>query len=208
MKGCSRSIVLVLGCVGAACGTASAAITGGTGATQQISPPANCFPGFLPTGGKVFVWDEQQSVPVTLGLPVDMTVNPSVSTTPTPGAITGLLDAHFMHFDHMGQASGTVTFSGQIVGVAFTDTFLDISDPAVGALGTIYPTGVIDRGMLSLPFLNSVLSINGSTLTYTLDTVSPVLDFDQVRVYTRTVPAPGALGVLGAAGVMVRRRRR
>lgn len=197
-----------IGLVLAVAGTASASISGYSGAVQQIPSPLNCSPGSLPTGGKVLIWDEQQGVNLSFTLPMDMTVNPSVSTTPTPGPVGGLVDSHFMHFDQFGQAAGSVSFSGQIIGVAFNDFEVDTSDPVLGSFGTVYPTGWAGRGMQSFPFLNSVISISGNTLNFNFDTVSPVYDLDQVRVLTRVVPAPGSAALLGMAGMLAGRRRR
>ncbi len=193
--------------VAALSGAASAAITGTTGMAFQIGPPPSCVPFALSSTSQVFVWDEQQSRAV-FGLPVDLSINPSNSTGPTPGAISGMVDSHFVHFDAIGQANGTVTFNGPILGVAYSDPFLDVSDPVVGAFGTAYPTFTPMRGMFSLPFLNDFVDINGNVLTFKMDTISPVYDFDQIRVYTQVVPAPGTVALLTAGGLLAARRRR
>lgn len=202
----ATAIVLAASGLTALCLPASAAITGTTGAAIQIGPPPSCAPFALPTGNQILVWDEQQGV-TTTGLPVDLSINPSNSTSPTAGVIFGLIDSHFVHFDAIGQANATVTFNNPIAGVAYSDNFLDVSDP-IGAFGTVYPTGFAGRGVFSLPFLNSFVDINGNTLTIKLDTISPVYDLDQIRVYTRVVPAPASAALLALAGVAAPRRRR
>lgn len=188
-------------------GSASALITGTTGNAFQIGAPTSCLPLALPTFTQAFCWDEQQGINVT-GLPVDLVINPSNSILPTAGLVSGLIDSHIVHYDHLGQSNGTVTFKDPIIGVAYSDLFLDVSDAVVGAGGTTYPTTVPFRGCFSLPFLNDFVDINGNVLTFKLDTLSPVYDFDQIRVYTRVVPAPGTIALLTAGGVLAGRRRR
>jgi hypothetical protein len=202
----TRSSVLAVASATLLAGTASAAITGTTGNITQIGPPASCLPLALPTGAQIFAWDEQQGINVALQ-PVDLSINPSNSSFPTPGAITTPVDSHFVHFDAIGQANGTITFNNPIVGVAYSDSRLDLSDFA-GAGGTAYPTGTAGRGLFSLPFLSDFVDINGNVLTIKLDTISPVYDFDQIRVFTRAVPTPGSIAMLGAAGLLAARRRR
>lgn len=201
------ALALSLTVVAAAASLASGAITGTTGAAFQIGSPTSCLPGALPTGTQAFVWDEQQGVNVT-GLPVELSVNPSNSGAPTPGIVSGLLDSHFLHYDHMGQVNGTVTFATNIIGVAYRPNSLDVSDPVTGSLGTAYPTFNGMRGAFSMPFLNDFIDINANVLTFKLDTISPVIDFTQIRVYTKAVPAPGTIALLTAGGVLAARRRR
>lgn len=198
---------LAISLIACTAGIASAAITGTTGAAFQIGSPVSCFPLALPTGTQAFVWDEQQGITVT-GLPVELSINPSNSGAPTPGLVSGLLDSHFVHFDHMGQVNGTVTFATNIIGVAYRPNSLDVSDPVTGSLGTAYPTGNGMRGAFSMPFLNDFIDINANVLTFKLDTISPVYDFTQIRVYTKAVPAPGTIALLTAGGVLAARRRR
>ncbi len=203
------ALALSVGVVGVAClaSGAAAAITGFTGSAFQIGSPVSCLPTILPTGNQVFVWDEQQGVTVT-GLPVELSINPSNTGSPTSGLVSGLLDSHFIHYDHFGQANGTVTFALSIVGVAYIDTSLDVSDAVTGSLGTAYPTSNATRGAFSLPFLNDFIDINGNVLTFKIDTISPVNDFTQIRVYTKAVPAPGTIALLTAGGLLTARRRR
>jgi hypothetical protein len=190
-----------------AAAAADAAITGVTGMTTQVAPPPSCTFGNF-TAGTVHVWDELQGINVA-GMPADLTVNPGSSAFPTPGPVNGLVDVHFMHYnDFVVPVTGTVTFNGPIIGVAYNNVFLDISDP-LGAPGTVYPTGDTWRGINTIANPGaSVISILGNTLTFSLEVVPGATDFDQVRVYTRVVPTPGAAATLAAAGVLGLRRRR
>lgn len=194
------------GVLAVASASASAAIIGTTGAATQIGPPANCTPGFL-NGPNAWAWDEQQNRGFA-GL-ADMTVNPGLSSSPTPGAIAGVYDSHFLHYeDYSGlpPAVGTVSFNNPIVAVFYlaTTLSLDNTDAPLGAFGTVYPTGYPFRSLNATSFF----SISGNTISFNFSTISPVLEVVQVRVLT-AVPAPAsaALLVLGGAPAMLRRRR-
>lgn len=180
--------------------------TGGACIQQIIPPPTAMFGTF--TGPQAWAWNEQQNRGVG-GLPVDLSTNPSASNIlPVPGVVSGIVDSHFIHFnDFGGPISGSVTFNNPIIGVAYTNTNLDISDPIVGAFGTAYATGDPFRGINSLPPGASTVWINGNTIWFDLVVTAGAPDFDQIRVYTLT-PAPGSLALLGAAGLVGARRRR
>jgi uncharacterized protein (TIGR03382 family) len=187
---------------------ASAAITGVTGATNWLgSPPVSCVPGAL-AGFTAYTWNEQQNVTIASGINVDMTNNPGSSTSPIPGNIAGIFDVHFLHFQGIpgiAGVTGTVTYSGPIIGVIFNNTTLDLSD-YLGTGGTVYPTGYPFRGLGGNP--TSFFSISGNTLSFNFNTISPVLFVDQVRVLTHVTPAPGSVALLGLAGLVCGRRRR
>ncbi len=171
---------------------------------QQIAPPALAnFPTLL--GPMAQAWDEQQGVQVA-GIFCDMTVNPSNSSGPTPGFVTGVVDSHFIHFTHASTflVSGDIWFNNPIVGVIFNDGPLNTSD-WLGAGGTLYPTGQGGRGT-SLANGSNIM-INGNYLHFTFNDFSPVVEISQVRVLTQ-VPAPGAAALAGLGGLMVLRRRR
>lgn len=184
---------------------AAATIVSTTGMATQIGPPASCVPGAL-TGQNAFAWNEQQNVFVNSL--VDMVNNPGSSNAPTPGVVNGIYDSHFIHYDNQtgtGPAIGTVTFNNPIVAVIYKGTILDSTDASPGALGTVYPTGYLWRGLATAP--NSFVTISGNTLTFTLDTFSPVYVVDQIRVLTQA-PTPGSVALLGVAAAMGMRRRR
>lgn len=179
---------------------------GGQCVQQFVPPPTAVFGTF--TGPQAWAWDEQQNRGVS-GLPVDLSTNPSASNgTPVPGVISGVVDSHFIHFnDFGGPINGSVTFNNPIIGVAYNNNFLDVSDAAVGWFGTVYPTGDPWRGINSLPPGGSIVSISGNTIQFHLMVLAGAPDFDQIRVYTLT-PAPGSLALLGAGGLLAGRRRR
>ena len=186
-------------------GASQAAIVSVTGSVTQIAPPpiAN-FPTLV--GALAQCWDETQNVKNSAGVLADITTNPGSSFTPTPGLVFGTFNSHFLHFSNVPApafASGTITFDGPIVAVMFRDVTLDLSD-GLGALGTVYPTGQVGRGLNG----QSNVSVLGNTLTFNLfGAATGALDIEQVRVLTHPVPAPGALALAGAGLVLVRRRR-
>lgn len=185
---------------------ASAAITGVTGSTTWLgSPPASCVPTTL-MGPTVYAWDEQQNVS-TSGVYVDMVNNPGTSAGAIPGVIAGAFDSHFLHLEDysgVGPFSGSVTFSGQIIGVIFVNTTLDSTDVQFGSGGTTYPTGYPFRGLNT----QSSFAISGNLLKFNLFTLSPVAEVVQIRVLTHPVPAPGGLAALGMGRILFARRRR
>ncbi len=203
----SRVATVTLATLALSAPFASAAIVGVTGATTWLgSPPPSCNPGAL-TGITSFAWDEQQNVTISSGINVDMTNNPGSSTSPVPGTIAGIFDVHFLHFQSATGIgiTGSVTYSGPIIGVIFRNTTLDLSD-YLGTGGTTYPTGYLFRGLTGNP--PSFFSISGNTLTYNLNTNVSVPFVDQVRVLTHPTPAPGSAALLGLAGLVCTRRRR
>lgn len=201
--------VLALTFLAISSGAASAAISSVGGATTFLAVnPADCTIGQL-SGFTGFAWDEQQGVPTGV-FGVDMVNNPGTSAGPISGNIGGFIDSHFLHWDPIPGvigASGTVTFSAPIIGVDFLGTSMDNTDPVFGALGspnTLYPTSFPFRDITTS---SSFFSINTNVLTYNFS-ISPIAGVQQVRVYTRHVPTPGAVSVAGLAGLAAIRRRR
>lgn len=187
--------------------SAQAGIVSVAGATVHLGvAPVAANPIAL-NGPLAFAWDEQQGVFVP-PIPVNMLNNPGNSGAPVPGVYSNVVDSHMIHFaPHVApgfNAVGSVTFAANIVAVIWNDVFLNISDPFVGAGGTAYPTGNPMRGM-SLP---SALSVNTNVLQFNLWGVAGTLDFEQIRVLTERVPAPGPIALLGMASLVIARRRR
>ncbi len=151
------------------------------------------------------VWNEQQGQ--TGVVFADLTTNPGNSGAPTPGAnLFGTFDSHFIHFTggSAGLAVGTVTFSGPIVMVAWSDQNLDITDGTWGAGGTVYPTGQIGRGMNA----NGWIWVAGNTLHFDFNAINPAFEIEQVRVWTTPVPAPSTFSLACLGGLMGLHRRR
>jgi hypothetical protein len=204
----TRTTTLTALTVAALAASAHGAITGTGGAAVQIGSPPNCTFGVL-TGAPAWCWNEQAGINGT-GLPVDLSTNPSTNFTAVPGVLSGLVDSHIIHFnDVIGfQAIGSVTFNNPIVGVAYNDVFLNVSDLPAGAFGTTYPTGNPARGINSFQ-PGSMVAINLNTINFDLRVGNAAFaDLDQVRVYTAAVPAPGSIALVAAGGLVAARRRR
>lgn len=198
----SLSLCLVLAAFAA---PSNAAITSTSGLVTQIGAPPNAFPGAL-VSFNAWAWDEQQGVtlPIT---PVDLSTNASSSNAPVPGVVVGQVDSHIIHLDGLPGAiiTGTVTFNNPIAAVQYTDANLDLTDALV-TTGTLYPTFMPFRGFNNWTGADFV-AISGNVLTFQFSTVSPVINLEQVRVFTR-VPTPGAATLLGLGGLLIARRRR
>ena len=208
-------IALSLGSIGLVA-TANADIVGVGGMVQEISAPADARDGALANNSVVFAWNEQQNVMLDGDLLVDITgpgtyaheedLNSGVIKAGT------IVSSHMIHFDTIRSSEayyrGTISFDGDILGVIVTWENLDGSD-VVGSPTTMYQKGqgrglenVNANGMEFVTWEdnNLVLNISGR--------VQPV--FDEIRIITSTVPAPGAIGLMATAGgcfLMPRRRR-
>ncbi len=192
--------------VAAGATAASAAIFTTSGATNWLgSPPPSAATGFL-MGPLAYAWDEQQNV-FTTGVYCDMLNNPGSSGSPVPGTIIGAFDSHMIHFQQPTGAfgvNGSVTFTGQIIGVIFVGLSLDNTDATFGSFGTVYPTFDPNRGLNAF----SNFSINANVLTFSFGMLPPTKDIVEVRVLTHPVPAPGAAALIGLGGLAALRRRR
>ncbi len=197
-------------------GAADAAITGTTGAFQQIAPPASAVLGALPANPDAFCWNEQSGV----AMPNVFVNTVGAGSFGGPAAngpfpITGTFDSHFIHVDplaNFGNPIGTISFSTNIVAVIYEGVFLDITDASLGAFGTLYPTGDPLRSH-SASLGPSQYTVSGNTMSLDLWAYGSAVwpnRMVQIRVLTEAVPAPGATGLAalaGAAGLGRRRRR-
>ncbi|MBX3364660.1 MAG: hypothetical protein KF866_07840 [Phycisphaeraceae bacterium] len=204
-----RAVPVVL--LAALAGNASAAITGissNLDVTWLNSPPASVAPGAL-VGSLPFVFDEQQNVFVN-NLFVNVINNPSVTPgTSFPGLLTAPVDSHFFHIDTQSgfTGSGTVFFSGRILGVIYRDNELDSTDIMLGNNTTLYPTGFNNRGWSPLA-PGGMFSINNNAFHFSFFNPAGVFGFDQIRILTEIVPSPGTASLLALGGLVAVGRRR
>ncbi len=186
---------------------AVASISSFTGPIEQIAPPAVVQLGisYASAADTATIWDEQQDVLVS-NLAMSMINNPGSSTLPTPGSVSGVVDSHYLHYRHVGQQiTGTITFDGQIVGVAFDNATLYPSDPILGPTGTTYDQTGDPRGISQA--IDS-FSINQNVLTFSIfGEFQFFQDTVEFRVLTAPVPAPGTLVLIGLGGLVAARRR-
>jgi MYXO-CTERM domain-containing protein len=192
----------------------NAAIIGTTGPVTQIAPPASAVTMALP-GPSAFCWDEQINVAVPAsGIAVNLIGNGSW-TGPAANNATyfgSAVDSHMIHFEVSSVAqsvTGSVTFSSAIVAVIYDNTLLAASDGLLGSATVWEPLGFIRSPGASL-YQNSI-QVVGNQINFTMWVSTPDLmnRISEFRVLTdATIPAPGALALLGVAGVIGARRRR
>ena len=203
---CGLVSLASLTCLAIITPAASASITSVAGQTTLLgSPPVSCVYGAL-NGFNAYAWDEKTNV-LSTGAYMDMINNPANNGTAIPGTISGQFDSHFLHFENVPgviSAQGSVTFSSQIIGVAFFANSLDNTDATFGSPGTIYPTTYAFRGLNAA----SVFAINNNILTFNFAAFTPTQDVVQLRVLTHSVPTPAAASLLGLSGLIAAGRRR
>lgn len=192
--------------------SASAAIVSVSGQALQIVPPLTTVSGAL-AGPPAYCWDEQSGVSSTALLVNTIGNGTFTGGSWGPTVVGGVFDSHMVHFDAalgVAVAQGSVTFSGNIVAVIYENNLLDISDGLLGAPGTTYLTGNPLRSHASNLGASSY-TVAGNTLNFTLwANAFPGHPnyIAELRVLTDSVPAPGAVALLGLAGVAGRRGRR
>lgn len=191
----------------AAVSPAGAAITSVSGSVQQIAPPSVVMQGFSNTStpDTATAWDEQQGVFLP-GVPVDMINHGGNSNAAIAGTLTGVYDSHYIHYRHWSGnlITGSVTFSGKIVGAEFTAITLLSSDAIVAPSGTTYIPG-FPRGIFSPA---EWFTTSGNTIQFHVAGAPWYSDTAEIRVITEHVPAPGAGALAVLAGMVAIRRRR
>jgi hypothetical protein len=176
-------------------------------------PPSNLHPGYLVSDHSISLIQEQQGV--TLGDNLDVNILESGFYDSYPSLTGGVIESGtevsswLVHLDRDTNVSGTlklvasVTFDTEILGLIIMGAELAASDDILGLPGTAY--GSPYRG---LEFISQNDWIELSEDRRTVSMKLNVLDWiDEVRIVT-AVPAPGALALLGLAGIRNRRRRR
>jgi len=194
--------------------SANAAIVGTAGAVTQIAPPPSAVALALP-GPSAYCWNEQSGVPVPAGGIAENLLGSGSWSGPSPNFATyfgGAVDSHMIHFEVSSAAqsvTGSVTFSSAIVAVIYDNTLLAASDAQLGSATVWEPIGFIRSPGPAL-FQNSIQVI-GNQINFTMWVSTPNLmnRISELRVLTdSTIPAPGAIALLGVAGVLGGRRRR
>ncbi len=167
---------------------AAGAILSTTPVVVEVPAPATVMPGMNTSNDRILAFNEQQCVTLDRLMSVNGALDGEVPYPfvgfPIPAGTD--ISCHFLHFDPSGaaNASGTVTFDSDILGVIVTDPDLDASDSVCGLPGTAYPTSVTDRGA-ELPGDSASIDLGTRTVTVDLTASNPG---DQLRVITRCVP--------------------
>gem|GEM_PF-1353911 len=201
-------------------GAAHGAIVGVSGGVQKVAAPVhvNSLPGAPGTNGVATiarVWDERQDFRLGGPLRIDAFA-PGLYNHPKSLGVWSIdrfetISSYFIHLgaNTAGTVSGSVTFSGDIVGVICvgdapgSGSSLDGSDFL--SIATSYPDALAARGVeLSTTGDRFSISANRHTLNFWLDAADGP---DSIRVITM-VPAPGSLAALGLLGLGASRRRR
>jgi hypothetical protein len=187
---------------------AAASVVSFSGSTELIAPPAfvTMVTNYGSTPGNAVVWNELQGVTIS-NLQMTLTANPGMSGGPFGGPVSGVVDSHYLYWWRDGagaRTTGSVTFSGRILGVAYDVVDLVDSDAPLGPPGTVYdPTMILWRGLSP----GDPITINGNTLEFLFKGDGAFLDMAQLRVIT-AAPAPGAMALLVLGGLSAAPRRR
>jgi prepilin-type processing-associated H-X9-DG protein len=113
--------------------------------------------GALQSDTQIRMFREQQAftLPSSVRTTVSSPGKYSSYTSGGGGSVAGgtKVDCYFIHFDPVNSggrdASGSMSFSGDILGIVCCDADLNASDSVLGAPGTKYPTGTKSRGFES-----------------------------------------------------------
>jgi hypothetical protein len=173
-----------------------------------ISAPLSVLPGAIQSQTNASIFYESTTT-LTAPLSVDI-IAPgtyNLADPDNPGSIGKgtTVTSYFLHHESVANQLSTVivagTFPNPILGVIVNGTFLDASDPILGNPGTLYPTGLNNRG-LEIPYnaLADVVFWSGNQVFISVkSTTADVLD--QVRIITSAVPEPSTFVLAGIGGL-------
>lgn len=192
------AVTLVSGTAVSGLDTAAAFVSSTSGAVVFVGAPASVAPGAFQSPSSIFAFNERQGVTLASSLGVDITsaglYDQASDLHPSTLAAGTVVDSHFLHSDNTPTGtvfrSGSVTFPTDIVGVMVTVSRLNGSD-ILGAPGTVYPTGNINRSLEigQAPLPDIIILPNLRTVQVALNTGN---GFDQVRILTRHNNPPTA----------------
>ena len=194
---------------------ANAAIVSTTGDVVVATPPADITNGQWESNTQIRAFAEQQEVVLVSSLPVDISVSgtsPSaVDSNLSPATIQAgtIVDSYALHFDVVGsletknakEATGSITFSSDVLGIIALSDSLNETNSAVGLPGVLYASGA-DHGLDLDPAgggTSDIVTLSADLRTITVDWRDASFP-DDLRVVT-AVPEPTAwaLGVSGTA---------
>lgn len=212
----STAAILLLG-VSFASNSALISVTG-SGDILATNPTSVAFD-VLESDNKLFAFNELQYITISNLLNIDFDISSSgVSLVGFSGSSSGsgtlgagTYSSHFIHFDRV--SNGVVgslnnisfTFSGKIVGLIVSKSYLNATDGIFGLATTTYPTGASRR----LEDSGDEFSFSGNTLLLSKLRVGSDGNNDQIRVITE-VPAPSTffLIILALVPLVLRAKKR
>ncbi len=167
-------------------------IVGTTGEMEVVSPPPSVEFDVYESNTHIRVFEERTAEPLPSDLTVDFSepgLYDELADLPPGGVVLAAgtpVMSHLLHFDTVGSdertRTGSVTFDSDVLGVSLEANALDASDSALGAPGTVYPTGMPRRAWEIGGTVGEIdLSADRRTVT-----VTGIVDqwSDQVRVLT------------------------
>jgi hypothetical protein len=187
----------------------------------ELSPaPSSVVQGQLENNTSIYWFSEGQHN-LSSDLAVDIAapgtyddVNDLPTTKPVISSGTSLRSYYF-HFDPVGtgstvrNATGTLTFENDILGILLLDASLDGTDALFSLSGTTYPSGMNYRGLeYGRTGYDDSVTIDIDLRTLNLDLFASNAGVDQLRVLT-AVPIPSATWLLGSGliGLVFLRRK-
>lgn len=173
--------------------------------------PSSVMPDDLTSPSLIRAFHEKQNVTLPTNVHLDVSAPGTYDGggTGAPGHINAgtVVSCFFLHTNDPSPSpsvSGFVTFQEDIIGFAFFDQTLGLSD-FLGSPTTLYPGSVSHRGYE--PGDLATISADLHTISINVNFAEPG---DQLRVFTTatTVPEPCTLVVLGLGAIACCRRRR
>ncbi len=194
-------------------GIASAGIIDTSGAILQIVPPSSVELDALESSSNIFAFTEMFGLTLGKDVAVDIT-SPGFygeARNLTAGSIwmNTVVDVYFLHFDPVTglvNLSGSITFDQDILGVIVLNESLDATDGTLGFPPTAYPKGLNNRGLDFGGVYSDFITLSDNLRTISINWQA-TRRVDQIRIIT-AIPAPGALVLLGLAGLAGTTRRR
>ena len=175
---------------------AAADIVATTGNIVTVGAPPSVAVGAFESDTRIIAFAERETRVLAMPLALDITAPGSYGggiTTLTPGNANpgDTINSYYVSADIVSvgpiSLSGTITFDEPVIGIEVNDSSLDATDARLGAAGTIYPTGVANRGLNLAANDKVILSGNRRDVTINWEVFNVT---DQIRIVTAGTPTP------------------
>ena len=203
---------------------AFAAIAGTTGAVVVASPPADITNGAWESNTQIRAFSERQQLVLSQIVPFDISIpgtSPGSSDSNLSPAMLQpgiMVNSYALHFDVVGslatqnakEASGTITFSDDVLGlIALSDT-LNSTNGILGLAGILYSSGA-DHGLELNPAgggTSDVVTLSTDRRTVSVDLRNASFP-DDLRIVTAVPEPPGLILAAALVGsLLIARTRR